>query len=106
MDAFRGVMDEIDMKLYGHDIKDSLYMMMRWNIGIKEISFDTSIAEYCLDVSRKDYSLKSVCLDRLGMDPDEMTASGRDQQISMFIEMRANIEDYIAEAGLCRALKA
>ena len=106
IEDFSNTFKDIEMKLYGHDIKDHLYALMKWNMDLKEISFDTSIAEYCLDVSRRDYSLRSVCIDRLGIDPEEMTGAGKDQQLSMFSEMRVNIKDYIYEAGLCKALRA
>ncbi len=105
MDAFRDTLKEIDMKLYGHDIKDQLYGLMAWGIGLKDISFDTSIAEYCIDVTKKDYSFRTVCLDRLGTDPEELTEKASGQQLTMFGEMKANIDDYIKEAMLCKALR-
>ena len=105
MDDFRDTLNDIDMKLWGHDIKDSLYALIRWNIKLKELSFDTSIAEYCLDVSRKDYSLRSVVSDRLGIDPEEYMKNAGDRQVSMFSEMRANIDDCITEGEFCIALR-
>ena len=104
MDAFRDTLNDIDFKIYGHDIKDHLYWLMKWDIDLKEVSFDTSIAEYCLDVTRKDYSFRSVCADRLGIDPEEMMKS-REDQMSMFQDMRANVDDYISEGCLVKALR-
>ncbi len=106
MDDFRNAVKEIDMKLYGHDIKDYLYALMVWNIDIKDISFDTSIAEYCLDVTKKDYSFRSVVIDRFGIDPEDVNGSGQDQQMTMFGKMKTDIDDFIREAGLCKALRA
>ena len=104
MDDFRDTVKDIGMKLYGHDLKDHLYGLMAWNIGLKDISFDTSIAEYCIDVTKKDYSFRTVCIDRLGVDPSELMDRSSDQ-LTMFGEMRANIDDYIKEAMLCKALR-
>ena len=105
LDSFNDVFKDIDMKIFGHDIKDDLYVMMSLGMDIKEISYDTSIAEYCLDVSRKDYSLKSVSLDRLGIDLDEGAGDAKNQQMSMFSEMRVNLDEYIAQAMAARALR-
>ena len=77
---------------------------MRWDIGLKEVSFDTSIAEYCLDVTRKDYSFRSVCADRLGIDPEEMMKP-RDDQMTMFSDMRAKVDDFITEGCMVKALR-
>ncbi len=105
LDSFNGVFKDIDMKIFGHDIKDDLYVMMSLGMDIKEISYDTSIAEYCLDVSRKDYRLKSVSLDRLGIDLDEGAGDAKNQQMSMFQETRVNIGEYISQAMTTRALR-
>ena len=105
MDDFRDAINDIDMKLYGHDIKDHLYAMMAWDIGLKEVSFDTSIAEYCIDVTKKDYSFRTVCIERLGIDPTE-TGEQKSEQMTMFRDMKANVDDYIKEGVLCRALRA
>ena len=105
IDAFRDTLKNIDFRIYGHDIKDSLYGLMRWDIDLREVSFDTSIAEYCLDVTRKDYSFRSVCADRMGIDPEEMMKSANDQ-ISMFQDMKANVDDFITEGCLVKALRS
>ena len=104
MDDFRDTLKDIDFKIYGHDIKNHLYWLMRWDIGLKEVSFDTSIAEYCLDVTRKDYSFRSVCADRLGIDPEEMMKP-RDDQMTMFSDMRAKVDDFITEGCMVKALR-
>lgn len=105
IDALNDALKDIDFRIYGHDIKDHLYWMMRWDMDLKEVSFDTSIAEYCLDVTKKDYSFRSVCIDRLGIDPEEVM-NDTSEQLTMFKEMRANVDNYIREAMLCKALRS
>ncbi len=100
------MVDQIDFTVYGHDIKEDLFVMMRWGMKTKEISFDTSIAEYCIDVSRKDYSLKTISIDRLGVDLAEYMQSGSDKQLTMFQDMKSNVEDYIKEAALVKAVRS
>ncbi|MBR6472156.1 MAG: DNA polymerase I [Firmicutes bacterium] len=105
IEALNEVLNEIDMRFFGHDIKETLYAMYRLGIVTKDVAFDTSIAEYCLDVSRKDYSLRSVCLDRLGFDPYENMPEGG-AQLSMFSgQHRYNISLGNLYAGLSRALR-
>ena len=74
---------DIDFRIWGHDFKDTLFVMMSLGIEIKELAFDTSIAEYVIDVSKKDYSLKTVAIERLGYDPDN-DEHAADSQMSMF----------------------
>ena len=96
---------EINFRMWGHDLKDTLFVMMSLGIEIKELAFDTSIAEYVIDVSKKDYSLKTVAIERLGYDPDQDDNSA-DSQMSMF---RKAFEDNTAKAvrdeAVSRALR-
>ena len=84
----------IDFRMWGHDIKNTLFVLMSLGIEIKELAFDTSIAEYVIDVSKKDYSLKAVSIERLGYDPDK-DDHGEASQMSMF---RKAFEDNTAKA--------
>ena len=96
---------DIDFRIWGHDFKDTLFVMMSLGIEIKELAFDTSIAEYVIDVSKKDYSLKTVAIERLGYDPDN-DEHAADSQMSMF---RKAFEDNTAKAvrdeAVARALR-
>ncbi|MGO1368033.1 MAG: DNA polymerase I [Senegalia sp. (in: firmicutes)] len=44
----------------GHDIKEDLLVLFRYNIPIYNISFDSFIAAYLIEASQKDYSLKTL----------------------------------------------
>lgn len=96
---------QIDFRIWGHDVKDTLYVLMTLGLEFKELAFDTSIAEYVIDVSKKDYSLKTISIERLGYDP-EKEDNAADGQLSMF---RKSFEDHTAKAvrdeAVCRALR-
>ena len=98
-------LDQVDFSIWGHDIKDTLFDLMQLGLRTKRVSFDTAIAEYCIDVIRKDYSMRSISSDRLGFDPD--TAEREDHsQLSMFASsFETNTDTGILEEGICRALR-
>jgi len=105
IEDLNAALKDIDFRMWGHDFKDTLFVMMSLGIEIKELAFDTSIAEYVIDVSKKDYSLKTVAIERLGYDPDN-DEHAADSQMSMF---RKAFEDNTAKAvrdeAVARALR-
>lgn len=105
IEDLNAALKNIDFRMWGHDFKDTLFVMMSLGIEIKELAFDTSIAEYVIDVSKKDYSLKTVAIERLGYDPDN-DEHAADSQMSMF---RKAFEDNTAKAvrdeAVARALR-
>ena len=97
----------LDISLYGHDLKEMIYSLMQFGFRCKNISFDTAIAEYCIDVSRKDYSLNAISIDRLGIDPKEIISGSSQEQISMFRDsINSNFETGALDFMLTKALRA
>lgn len=54
------VIEQTQMRFYGHEIKDDIYCLMFYGLEDVNVVFDTSIAEYVLDPSRNKYELKSL----------------------------------------------
>ena len=92
--AVMKVIGSISPKLYGHDIKDDLYYLLSAGLSSFEISFDSAIAEYCLDVTKSGYSLSDICMDRLGYMLPKKEDFVSDNQMNMFADSSENYLDY------------
>ncbi len=102
----RDTLKDIDFRIWGHDLKETVYVLLYLGLGIKKLSFDTSIAEYVIDVSRKDYSLKAIAIDRLGIDPEGSEGSEAGDQLSMFRKSyEVNVSKAVRDAAISRALR-
>ena len=73
-----------------------------------EISYDTAIAEYILDVSRNKYDLKTMALEKLHKAlPDEDEFLSGNGQVDMFSESGAAFADYgVMLAGITSGIRA
>lgn len=93
-EAAQGV-NHLNLSLSGHDIKDDVFSLMSYGMTDFNISFDTAIAEYVLDVSRSKYDLKTLALEKLHQDiPDQNEFVSGTVQIDMFSDNSAAYLDY------------
>ena len=93
-EAAQGV-NHLNLSLSGHDIKDDVFSLMSYGMTDFNISFDTAIAEYVLDVSRSKYDLKTLALEKLHQDiPDQNEFVSGTGQIDMFSDNSAASLDY------------
>lgn len=87
--------NHLNLSLSGHDIKDDVFSLMSYGMTDFNISFDTAIAEYVLDVSRSKYDLKTLALEKLHQDiPDRNEFVAGTGQIDMFSDNSAAYLDY------------
>ncbi|WP_409336074.1 DNA polymerase I [Eubacterium sp. F2] len=69
----------------GHDLIRAYYPLMRKGLREFSTAFDTQIAQYVLDPSRKDYFLSSLALEYLQITlPDSKKLEKKQKQITMF----------------------
>jgi DNA polymerase-1 len=65
---------------WGQDVKRDLLVLRRRDVRPLGVDFDTMLASYVLDPSRRNHSLEAAARDRLGVeaiDPKSLTGSGR-----------------------------
>ena len=87
--------NHLNLSLSGHDIKDDVFSLMSYGMTDFDISFDTAIAEYVLDVSRSKYDLKTLAIEKLHQDiPDQNEFVAGSGQIDMFSDNTAAYLDY------------
>ena len=93
------VIEQTQMRFYGHEIKDDVYCLMFYGLEDVNVVFDTSIAEYVLDPSRNKYELKSLALERLKTDMGDISED-TEGQIDMFEDPRRKMLDTGVRIGL------
>lgn len=90
--------NELNLNFIGNNIKADLYSLMYYGLDKFKVIFDTEIAEYVLDSSKKDYSLKALVMDKFnGIIPSESDFFKEKGQINMFGNV---VEDYLAYVEL------
>lgn len=101
-------LDGLKLSFVGHDIKDDIFSLMYCGMTNFEISYDTAIAEYILDVSRNKYDLKTMALEKLHKAlPDEDEFLSGNGQVDMFSESGAAFADYgVMLAGITSGIRA
>ena len=93
------------LKLYGHDIKKDIFMLMSRGMERFGVAFDTQVAAYMLDSGRGDYSLPLLAAEELG----EVIPSEKEfaESVGQMDLLGGNTEKY-ADYGLrwCAAVTA
>lgn len=92
--AVIGLLNSIKPKIYGHDIKDEIYYLLHAGLVDFEISFDTAIAEYCMDVTKSRYNLADICIERLGYPLPKTEDFTEADQMNMFTDTSENYLNY------------
>jgi DNA polymerase I len=96
------VLSDKEIKLVGHDLKEDYYALFWYGMTAFHTRYDTAIAQYLLDSSRSNYSLKVLGQEYCRMDleeSDNLVASGLSwcNLIRLIREMQ---EPKIAEEGM------
>lgn len=99
---------KLKIKVYGHDVKNFLYGMIFSGEECPEVTFDTSVCEYCIDPTRKDYGLEAVAFERLGYEPSkDEKERAQGSQMDLFSDTaKDNLRRGVFCAVLTRALRA
>lgn len=87
----------------GHNIKEDILILFRYGLDINNISFDSVIAQYLIEASQKDYSLKNLADEYLNIhiqNSDDLLGTGRKKKtlrefsnndVSQFMASKLNI---------------
>jgi DNA polymerase-1 len=76
----RGLLEDPERPKWSGDAKRDLHALRAAGGGLSGVSFDASLAAYCLDPGKRRHELELVALDRLGRhvpSPAELCGSGR-----------------------------
>ena len=99
---FSEKLNDLGLRVYGHDVKNFLYGSIYTGSACPEVTFDTSVCEYCIDPTRKDYGLESVAYDRLGYEASsDENAQGQDDQMDLF---RDSAKDDLRRGMFCASI--
>lgn len=97
--GFKSIIEKLrnnNFEFYGHNIKDDIFLLMKYGYDNFRICYDTSVAEYVISSTKSDYDLKTLCLEKLNkIIPDEKDFLKRNSQINMLVD---DSKDYIKYA--------
>ncbi|MBI4651237.1 DNA polymerase I [Candidatus Desantisbacteria bacterium] len=76
----KSIFENPDIKKIGHNIKSNLIIFHKYGINPKNITFDTSLASYVLNPSRRTHEITELAMEYLSVNiisPDKLTGKGR-----------------------------
>ncbi|MBS4535932.1 DNA polymerase I [Clostridium sp. D2Q-14] len=86
-----------DISKSGHNIKEDILVLFRYGLEIDNISFDSVIAQYLIEASQNDYSLKKIADDYLNIgikNFEDLLGTGRNKKTLKEIE-REELSEFI-----------
>ena len=98
--SFAAILTDPDIAKIGHDLKRSVLLLRRAGSRLAGIAFDTQIASYVIDASRRDHDLASLALQHLKIRrfaAEEVRGKGKDEVAPGEVEITV-ARDWIAEA--------
>lgn len=60
MNKFKHIFEDESIEKLGHNIKEDIIILFRYNINISNIHFDSMIGQYIIDPSQNDYSINEL----------------------------------------------
>jgi len=66
LNTFKDVFEDSSILKYGHELKRDIIALLRYNIRLRGVAFDSFIAAYLLDPSKSSYDVADLALDYLG----------------------------------------
>ncbi|MBI2119651.1 MAG: DNA polymerase I [Elusimicrobia bacterium] len=67
-EILKPILENKEVQIIGHDLKSSLSLLNSHGIQIKNLYFDSMIASYCLDPSRKSFKLNDLASEFLNLE--------------------------------------
>jgi len=80
LQEFKGVFEDMEIKKYGHDLKNFIVYLKNKGIELNGIAFDTMIGAYIINPSRDTYTISELANDYLNLSVksvEEMSGKGR-----------------------------
>ena len=96
-------LNNLNLSVWGHEIKDDIYSLMFYGFNKFSIEYDTAIAEYVLDVSKNKYDIRALAMEKLQLNIESQDIYFENKgQLDMFSNPAETYLDYcilIAEAA-------
>lgn len=95
---FKTILENKDIKKISHDIKEEIIILLRYNIDLKGVEFDSMIAKYLLDPSQGNYELEELTkeyLERTISSEEDILGKGKSKKSFKDIEKEDIIEFFI-----------
>ncbi|HUK56384.1 MAG TPA: DNA polymerase I [Nitrospiria bacterium] len=114
IEQLRPLLSDASIRKVGHDLKAALLTSHQSGLSIEEPMDDTMIASYLLNPNRRDHSLETAAIDRLGLRlpelaaplapeiPVEQMASAAGERASAVLRLDSSLRPLLHEQGLDR----
>ncbi|KUO68653.1 MAG: DNA polymerase I [Clostridia bacterium BRH_c25] len=79
MRLVKSIMEDPEVKKSGHDIKQDILLLRKYDIEVNSIGFDTMVAAYLLNPSKGSYKIRDLSQEYLGAGMDGYDSKGVDQ---------------------------
>jgi DNA polymerase-1 len=93
------LLSDASIEKIGHDLKHDSLLLRCAGVDAKGLVFDTQVASYLIDASRRDHLIESLSLDHLGhrrKTRDEVVGKGREAVLFEEVDLSA-ARDWVAE---------
>lgn len=67
LNSLKEVFEDKEIKKFGHELKKEIISLLRYDITLRGIEFDSFIAAYLLEPSRSDYDVSDLAVEYLGV---------------------------------------
>jgi len=81
-EILRPAFESESLSKWGHNVKQEIVVLRRHGLDVRGFDFDTMLASYAIDASRRSHSIADLALDRLGLRTIPLTdlvGTGRSQ---------------------------
>ncbi|MBI3597104.1 MAG: DNA polymerase I [Nitrospirae bacterium] len=114
LEQLQPLLSDASIRKVGHDLKAALLTCHQSGLSIEGPTADTMIASYLLNPNRRDHSLETVAMDRLGLRlpeltsplapeiPVELMASAAGERVSAVLQLDSSLRPLLHEQGLDR----
>lgn len=95
---FKPIFEDEDIEKLGHDLKTDIIILFRMGIEIKNIEFDSTIAQYIIDPAQSSYTINDISKEYLGyygLDEEELLGKGKKKKMFTDVE-DAQIAEYVS----------
>lgn len=98
MSKFKSVFEDENIKKIGHNLKEDFLILLRYDIGLNGIKFDSFIGQYLIDATKSSYSLKEIAREYLRVeikDEEDLLGKGKSKKNILDISLEERSKFFV-----------
>lgn len=95
LNILRKVFEDNEVKVSGHNIKNEIIYLMKNEVSLNGIEFDTEIGKYLLDPSQGSYAIDNICYEFLDIEilsEKDILGSGKNKKTFKELELNKRLD--------------